>query len=68
MFNLMLFSYAPPSYAVRRKDEPAPMYPAHLLGEIQHTLAKLADIAVQREIEREHSNRNDTQLPMSDAA
>ena len=44
------------------------MYSHSLVSEMQDKLAQLADLAVQEEIERDHSYRNDTQLPTSDAA
>jgi len=45
-----------------------PYYRADLLAEMQNTLAELADIAVQQEIEREQSNGNEGQAPLSNPA
>ena len=68
MFSFMAFAYSRSSLPDRANDEPKPMYSPSFVPEMQDKLAQLADRAVQEELEREHSNRNDTQLPTSDAA
>jgi hypothetical protein len=65
---LRFIPHAPlPSYPDRGHDDPAPVYSARLVAEMQSTLAAMADIAVQQEIERQHSN-GDEAPPLSDAA
>jgi len=68
----MLFSLIPnaplPSYPDHGHEDPAPVYSARRVAEMQNTLAALADIAVQQELEREHSNGNEAQGRINDAA
>ena len=68
----MLFSFVPyaplPSYPDRGNDGPAPVYSAHREIEMRDALAQLADLAVQREIERERSSQSEMHPPMSEAA
>ena len=63
----MLFSFVPhaplPSYPDRGNDGSAPVYSAHREIEMRDALAQLADLAVQREIERERSDQTETQSP-----
>ena len=67
VFGWFPFAYTP-AYPDRGGDEPAPIYSAQALEQMQRRLAAVADIAVQQEIERDYSNSNETQAPMRDAA
>ena len=67
IFRRFPFAYTP-SYPDREQGGPAPVYPAQTLEQMQRRLAALADLAVRDEIEREHSNGNEGQAPLSDAA
>ena len=67
MFRWFPFVYTP-AYPNRGEGEPTPIYSAQALEQMQRRLAAVADIAVQQEIEREHSNGNEAQAPLSDAA
>jgi len=58
MFRWLPFAYRPLD-PDRGEGEPAPIYSAHGLEQMQRWLAAVADIAVQQEIEREHSNGNE---------
>jgi hypothetical protein len=53
----MLFAFAPyaytPSYPSDGSGSSAPLYPVYHLTEMQRTLAALADVAVQREMDRD---------------
>jgi hypothetical protein len=68
MFSFMAFAYSRSSLPDRANDEPRPMYSHSLVSEMQDKLAQLADRAVQEELEREHSNRNQTERPKRDVA
>jgi len=68
MFSFMVFAYCRSSFPDRANDEPKSMYSPSFVPEMQDKLAQLADLAVQEQIEGDHSNRIDTQLPTSDAA
>ncbi len=63
----MLFSFVPhaplPSYADREHDDVAPVYSVSRETELRNALAQVADLAVQREIERERSGQSGTQPP-----
>ncbi len=63
----MLFSFVPhaplPSYPDREHGDVAPVYSIRREAELRNALAALADLAVQREIERERSGQSGTQQP-----
>ena len=63
----MLFSFIPhaplPSYPDREHDDVAPVYSTRREAELRSSLVELADLAVQREIERERSGQSGTQSP-----
>jgi len=68
MFSFMAFAYSRSPLPDQANDELKPMYFLSFVSEMQDKLAQVADLAVREEIEREHSNRNQTQQPKRDAA